>query len=215
DARTLLVAPRAAAFAAVSMHDLKQAAEELTRAVVELRCVGVLINDFQNSGPDGNTMLFYDDPRYDMFWSTAQHLSVPVYVHLRLPSQVIYDQLYRDRSCLVDAPWRFANQLSLHILGIATSGVCDRFPGVQLVFGHMGSILQIPLDLWRLDHKLDRERFPQTRMSKTKAIRDYFATNMHITSKSSRSKRELLTQVLTPNEQQVDNSPPAPFKAPP
>ncbi|KAJ7608190.1 2,3-dihydroxybenzoate decarboxylase [Roridomyces roridus] len=180
---------RFAAFAAVSMHDPKQAAEELTRAVVELGCVGVLINDFQSSGPDGNTMLFYDNPKYDMFWSTAQHLSVPVYMHPRLPSKVIYDQLYRGRSCLVDAPWGFANQLSLHILGIATSGLFDRFPGVQLVFGHMGE--HIPFDLWRLDHKLDRDRFPQMRMSKTQTIRDYFATNMHITTSGHFSTRSL------------------------
>jgi len=58
---------RFAAFAAVSMHDPKQAAEELARAVVELGCVGVMINDFQSSGPDGNTMLFYDHPSYDVF----------------------------------------------------------------------------------------------------------------------------------------------------
>lgn len=75
---------RFAAFAAVSMHDPKQAAQELSRAVMELGCVGVMINDFQSSGPDGNvsplipsllapnsrvevqTMLFYDNPSYDV-----------------------------------------------------------------------------------------------------------------------------------------------------
>lgn len=45
---------RFAAFAAVSMHNPKQAAEELSRAVIELGCVGVMLNDFQSSGPDGN-----------------------------------------------------------------------------------------------------------------------------------------------------------------
>src|ERR1700710_1145618 len=60
---------RFAAFAAVSMHDPKQAAEELTRCMTEKQgFVGVLLNDFRSSGPDGNTMLFFDQPEYDVFW---------------------------------------------------------------------------------------------------------------------------------------------------
>ncbi|KAJ7075599.1 hypothetical protein B0H15DRAFT_791669 [Mycena belliarum] len=169
---------RFAAFAAVSMHDPKQAAEELTRAVVELGCVGVMLNDFQSSGQDGNTMLFYDHASYDVFWAAVEKLDVPVYLHPRLPSPLVFDQLYRDRKWLQASAWGFANQLSIHILGIATSGVFDRFPGVQLIFGHMGE--HIPFDLWRLDHKLDRDRFPGMRMAKNKTIRDYFASNMHI-----------------------------------
>ncbi|KAJ7256594.1 amidohydrolase family protein [Mycena rebaudengoi] len=160
---------RLAAFAAVSMHDPNQAAEELTRAVNTLGCVGVMLNDFQSNGPDGNTMLFYDDPSYDPFWAAAEKLKCPVYMHPRLPTKLIWNQLYRDRKWLQASAWGFANQLSIHILGIATSGVFDQFPG-------------IPFDLWRLDHKLDRDSFPDMRMAKDKTIRDYFATNMHITT---------------------------------
>jgi 2,3-dihydroxybenzoate decarboxylase len=70
---------RFAAFAAVSMHDPKQAAEELTRCMTKKQgFVGVLINDFQSSGPDGNTMLFYDQPEYDVFWKAANDLKAPV-----------------------------------------------------------------------------------------------------------------------------------------
>ncbi|KAJ7193239.1 2,3-dihydroxybenzoate decarboxylase [Mycena pura] len=180
---------RFAAFAAVSMHDPKQAAEELTRAVVELGCVGAMINDFQSSGPDGNTMLFYDHPSYDVFWAAVEELDVLVYLHPRLPTPLIDDQLYRDRRWLQASAWGFATQLSVHILGIATSGVFDRFPGVQLAFGHMGE--HIPFDLWRLDHKLDRDRFPEMRMAKNRTIRDYFATNMHITTSGHFSTRSL------------------------
>ncbi|KAJ7803160.1 2,3-dihydroxybenzoate decarboxylase [Mycena leptocephala] len=180
---------RFAAFAAVSMHDPKQAAEELSRAVIELGCVGVMLNDFQSSGPDGNTMLFYDDPSYDVFWAAVEELDVLVYMHPRLASKRIFDELYRDRKWLQASAWGFANQLSIHILGIATSGVFDRFPGVQLAFGHMGE--HIPFDLWRLDHKLDRDRFPEMRMAKNKTIRDYFATNMHITTSGNFSTRSL------------------------
>ncbi|KAF7358692.1 Amidohydrolase family protein [Mycena sanguinolenta] len=171
---------RFAAFAAVSMHDAKQAAKELTRAVIELGCVGVMLNDFQSSGPDGSTSLFYDNPSYDMFWAAAEALGVPVYLHPRLPSKVVFDEQYRDRKWLQASAWGFANQLSIHILGIATSGVFDRFPPPT-----------IPFDLWRLDHKLDRDRFPDMPMAKDKTIRDYFATNMHITTSGHFSTRSL------------------------
>ncbi|KAK7026333.1 amidohydrolase family protein [Favolaschia claudopus] len=180
---------RFAAFAAVSMHDPKQAVRELTRAVVELGCVGVMLNDFQSSGPDGNTMLFYDDPKYDIFWAAVEELDILVYLHPRLPTKRIFNELYKDRKWLQASAWGFANQLSIHILGIATSGVFDRFPGVQLAFGHMGE--HIPFDLWRLDHKLDRDRFPDMQMAKNKTIRDYFATNMHITTSGHFSTRSL------------------------
>ncbi|KAJ7672017.1 hypothetical protein B0H17DRAFT_881005, partial [Mycena rosella] len=141
---------RFAAFAAVSKHDPKQAAKELSRAVIELGCVGVMINDFQSSGPDGNTTLFYDNPAYDIFWAAVEDLDVPVGLHPRLPSKLVFDELYSDRKWLQASAWGFTNQLSSDILGIVTSGVFDRFPGVQLVFGHMGE--HIPFDLWRLDH---------------------------------------------------------------
>jgi predicted TIM-barrel fold metal-dependent hydrolase len=60
---------------AVSMHDPKQAAEELTRCMTKKKgFVGVLLNDFQSSGQDGNTMLFFDQPEYDSFWKTANDL---------------------------------------------------------------------------------------------------------------------------------------------
>jgi hypothetical protein len=61
-----------------------------------------------------------------------------VYMHPRLASKTVFNELYRDRKWLQASAWGFANQLSIHILGIATSGVFDRFPGVQLAFGHMG-----------------------------------------------------------------------------
>ncbi|KAJ7873618.1 hypothetical protein B0H14DRAFT_3558295, partial [Mycena olivaceomarginata] len=91
---------RFAAFAAVSMHDPKQAEAELSRAVIELGCVG----DFQSSGPDGNTMLFNDDPSYDTFWAAVEELDVLVYLHPRLPSKLVFNELYRERKWLAKMP---------------------------------------------------------------------------------------------------------------
>lgn len=55
------------------------------------------------------------------------------------------------------------------------------------MFGHMGEGL--PADLWRLDHKLDRSRFPSMPMAKNKLMRDYFNKNITITSSGHYSTR--------------------------
>jgi 2,3-dihydroxybenzoate decarboxylase len=49
---------RFGAFAALSMHNATQAAEELRRTVTELGFLGALVNDFQQSGTDNGMGLF-------------------------------------------------------------------------------------------------------------------------------------------------------------
>jgi 2,3-dihydroxybenzoate decarboxylase len=63
---------RFAGFASLSMHDPRQAAEELRRAVKELGLKGAIINDYQSAGEMGDTMLMYDQPQYDPFWAAVQ-----------------------------------------------------------------------------------------------------------------------------------------------
>lgn len=63
---------RFAGFASLSMHDPRQAAAELKRAVQELGLKGAILNDYQSAGPAGETMLMYDQPAYDPFWSAVQ-----------------------------------------------------------------------------------------------------------------------------------------------
>jgi len=181
---------RFAAFGALSMHDPKEAAAEATRCVRELGFCGVILNDFQSSGPDGNTMLFYDQPNYDIFWKTMEELDAPVYMHPRLPTPLIMEQLYAQRKWLQASVWGFASQLSLHVLGIITNGIFDRFPKAQLIIGHLGE--HIPQDLWRVDHKLIRDRYPAMQMSKEKLVRDYMNENVHLTTSGHFSTRTLL-----------------------
>jgi 2,3-dihydroxybenzoate decarboxylase len=44
-------------FATVAMHDPVVAAQELKRAITQLGFLGVLFNDFQQSGPDNGSFL--------------------------------------------------------------------------------------------------------------------------------------------------------------
>lgn len=48
---------RFGAFAALSMHNATQAAQELTRTVTELGFLGALLNDYQQSGSDNGSKI--------------------------------------------------------------------------------------------------------------------------------------------------------------
>ncbi|KAJ7702963.1 hypothetical protein B0H17DRAFT_80052 [Mycena rosella] len=67
-------------FASLSMHNATMAAQELERAIVDLRFLGAMLNDYQQSGPDNATLLYYDQPA---FWEMVTELDVPVYPHPR------------------------------------------------------------------------------------------------------------------------------------
>lgn len=64
------------AFAALSMHNPQQAADELERCVKEFGFLGSLVNDNQRSGPGGDTPIFYDGPEWDVFWKKCEELDV-------------------------------------------------------------------------------------------------------------------------------------------
>ncbi|KAK0722781.1 hypothetical protein B0T26DRAFT_643611 [Lasiosphaeria miniovina] len=182
---------RFAALASLSLHDPAQAGRELRRCITERKgFVGAIVNDFQSAGPDKNTMIFLDRPECDAFWRVAEELDVPVYVHPREATPLIYEQMWKDRPWLAFSALGYAHRVGMHVLGIVTAGVLDRFPGLKIVIGHMGE--HIPYDLYRIDHKLNRARFPQMPMSKDKLVRDYFGTQLFITTSGHFSTPALL-----------------------
>lgn len=176
---------RLGAFAALSMHDPVQAGEELRRCVKELGFHGALLNDFQHSGPDGDTHLFYDQPEYDAFWKVVCELDVLVYIHPAAPSGVVYEKLYAQRQYLIGPPLSFANGVNLHILGLISNGVFDRFPNLNIIIGHQGE--HLPFDFWRTNHWLEDVKRPIaeeqgcTTFCKS-TIYDYFKKNIWLTT---------------------------------
>lgn len=74
------------------------------------------ISDYQQSGSDGNTLIYYDAPQYDVFWQTAIELDVPLYFHPRQPAQAEIDLLWKGRPWLIGPAWQFENDLGSHIL---------------------------------------------------------------------------------------------------
>lgn len=142
---------RFSAFASLSMHDPKQASEELIRCVRQLKFVGVLVNDGQRLPND--TTMWYDQPEWDIFWATCVMLDVPFYLHPIAPKGEIYRRLYKDRAALVGPVLSFANSVSTHLLGMMVNGVFDRHPKLKVIVGHLGE--HIPFDLWRINHWLE------------------------------------------------------------
>ena len=175
---------RLGAFAALSMHDPAQAGGELRRCVKEYGFHGALLNDFQHSGADGETFLFYDQPAYDVFWKVVVELDVPVYIHPAAPVGLRFKKLYEQRKYLVGPPLSFANSVSLHLLGIITNGVFDRFPSLKIIVGHMGE--HIPFDFWRINHWIEDVEKPLAKKAGDpmceKDLYYYFQNNIWVTT---------------------------------
>lgn len=47
----------------------------------------------------------------------------------------------------------FANNVSVHLLGMIVNGVFDRHPKLKIIVGHLGE--HIPFDMWRINHWLE------------------------------------------------------------
>lgn len=131
---------RFGAFAALSMHNAEEAAVELRRAVKDLGMFGAMLNDFQTVGSDGSGKKYYDEPEYDAFWKTVEELGVPVYMHPRYPPapDLRPSEKYGPRKHILGAAVQFHLDLSFHIYALCSSGIFDKYPGVQVVAGHLG-----------------------------------------------------------------------------
>ena len=162
---------RFAGFASLSMHNPTTAATEARRAIKELGMIGIIVNDFQTVSEDGEQVVFYDQPEWDVFWQEIVDLDVPVYFHPRLTTPNVLQKFLSGRPSLRGSPYFFAVGkhdsssskvalqvtyqilgVSLHVLGLYVNGVFERFPQLQVIIGHMGEHLL--LQLWRIDHRL-------------------------------------------------------------
>ncbi|GJJ15367.1 hypothetical protein Clacol_009643 [Clathrus columnatus] len=169
---------RFGAFAALSMHNATQAALELKRTVKELGFLGALLNDFQQAGADNSTLLYYDQPAYDVFWQMVTELDVPVYMHPRGNTEEIIQLEFQHAIWLEGSSQSFATTLSTHVLGLCANGIFDRFPKVKVIVGHLGE--RIPSDLFRIDEQLKRSLVQGLPMKET--ITSYWHTNLFETT---------------------------------
>ena len=141
---------RFAGFAALPMQDPEAAALELTRSVRDLGFKGALVNGFSERGV---AVLYYDDPIYLPFWSVAERLAVPFYLHPRDPLSS-RSPIYDGHPWFRGSAWAFGAETAMHALRLMASGLFDRHPRLTMILGHLGEGL--PCSVWRIDHRLSK-----------------------------------------------------------
>jgi uncharacterized protein len=164
---------RFAGLAALPTAAPEAAAAELERMVREHNFRGAIIN--------GHTRGRYLDDQF--FWpilERAEALQVPVYLHPTPPPQPVIDASYAGSygpaltSLLASAAWGWHIETAIHVLRLILGGAFDRFPGLQLVIGHLGETL--PFMLPRLDIGLPTQ---VTRLARP--VSAYLRENVHYT----------------------------------
>ena len=129
-------------FAAVAMQDPAAAADELQRAVKDLKFGGALINGQTNGH-------YLDDERFLPFWERVQELDVPVYLH---PGELSdHPAMFGGRPQLDGPVWAWTADTGAHALRLIFAGTFKRFPRLKVILGHMGETL--PYLLWRIDDR--------------------------------------------------------------
>lgn len=165
---------RFAGLATVAPQDPPAAAKELERGVKKLGLKGAVINSHTRGE-------FLNDRKFWEIFEAAEALDVPVYIHPSGPPPAMA-QPFIERG-LDGAIYGFAVECGLHLLTIITSGAFDRFPKLQLVFGHLGE--GMPFWMPRLDYmhraQVNSKRYECLQPLKRK-VSDYLRENVYITT---------------------------------
>jgi predicted TIM-barrel fold metal-dependent hydrolase len=138
---------RFAGFAVLPMQSPDACADELRRAVKDLRFCGALIN----GSTEGR---FLDHASYDGLLAAAVELDVPIYIHPHLPPDAVRQAYYAGLEpgagrVLESAAWGWHSETAIHLLRMVLAGTLDRHPRLKLIIGHMGEML--PVMLARID----------------------------------------------------------------
>ena len=163
---------RFAAFASLALRDPAAAAGELRRCVGDLGFKGAMVH-----GTTGG--LFLDHPRFMPVFEAAQALGVPIYLHPAPPPQAVQEAYFEGLpepfgQMLSTAAWGWHAETGLHALRLMAAGVFDRFPGVQIILGHMGE--DLPFSVARADYLFERAPHPLSRKPS-----EILASNFHLT----------------------------------
>ncbi len=177
---------RFAGFATLPMSDPRAAAAELRRAVVDLGFVGAMIHGLTNGQ-------FLDDPAFAPLLAEAQDLGVPIYLHPAEPPSVVRQAYFSGlkppvAQMLATGGWGWHAELGLHVLRMAVGGTFERFPGLQIIVGHMGE--NLPFSLARADEKLS----PLTGLPRS--VAETVLEQVHITTAGYTTNPPLLCALL-------------------
>jgi 2,3-dihydroxybenzoate decarboxylase len=129
-------------FAHLAMQDPIAAADELERAMRELKFCGAMINGHTNGQ-------YLDHPSLAPFWERAEALGATIYIHPIDP--IAPSPALAGVEGLRRATWEWGFETGSHALRLVFSGLFDRFPRARVALGHLGETL--PYLLWRFDSR--------------------------------------------------------------
>ena len=131
-------------FATLATQDPDAATAEFERAVTELGLVGGLINGHCQGR-------YLDDPAYEPLFACAESLGAPIYLHPTTPHPAVMEAWFAPYVAdgMHLASWGFAAETGTHVLRLIYSGLFDKFPGLQMIIGHLGEML--PFAAYRID----------------------------------------------------------------
>jgi uncharacterized protein len=164
---------RLAGFAALPTPAPQAAADELERTVREHGFKGAMINGHSRGR-------YLDDVFFWPILERAEELRVPLYLHPTPPPQAVIETSYIGNYApavavgLSTAAWGWHIDTAIHVLRLILGGAFDRYPGLQLVIGHLGEGL--PFMLPRIELALPAE---VTKLERP--VSSYLRENLHYT----------------------------------
>ena len=167
------------AFATLPLLEPEAAADELQRTVEEDGFLGCLTN-----GIIGKK--FLDHPDFEPLLARAEALAVPIDIHPGLAPDEVFQIYYSNMrpeyqanfqdQVLSNSAYGWHQEVVTQCLRMVTSGVFDRYPGLQIIIGHMGEGL--PFFYKRIAEKMGEV----TRDTLNKPFEQYFQDNFWFTT---------------------------------
>ena len=158
----------------VAPQDPQWSAAEIHRGAKELGFKGVQIN----SHTQGE---YLDDPKFDPIFRALADTGQLLYIHPATPPDSMIGPMLE--AGLDGAIFGFGVETGMHLLRLITSGLFDRYPGLQIAVGHAGEAL--PYWAYRLDYMhqagVRAKRYARMKPLK-KTILEYLRSNVLITT---------------------------------
>jgi predicted TIM-barrel fold metal-dependent hydrolase len=142
---------RFAGFAVLPTADPKASAAELERCVTRLGFKGAMIHGLSQGR-------FLDEKDFWPIFERAAALDVPIYMHPAAPDATVVERYYKEYvksfPAILNAGWGFTVETATQTVRLVLSGVCEAYPGLKIIVGHLGE--GIPFLLWRIDQAMAR-----------------------------------------------------------
>ena len=168
------------AFASLPTAVPEAAADELERAVVDLRFKGAMIHGLT----DG---MFIDERRFWPILARAEKLDVPIYLHPADPHPAVtkayFGNYAQTHPMFLRAAWGYTFETGTQATRLVLSGALDAYPRLKIILGHMGEA--IPFLLPRMQEALSRD-------TPMKDFRGYFSRHFFVTTSGFFSDSALL-----------------------